>query len=89
MRTMRRPWIDSDSYGRRRLRGRAYMAMRRQVFSEESACYKCESPGEADDALDHVVPVVAGGTDERSNLRRCCRSCHLEKSATEQPRGRA
>lgn len=45
----------------------------------------CDGCGTADDlTVDHVVPMSAGGGNERSNLRVLCRRCHGAK-----PRWRA
>lgn len=84
--TPRRPWHDSESYNRRVERGRARMATRRRIFEQESACYLCGVAGSDEDVVDHIVPIVDGGTDRRSNMRRCCQGCHKAKSATEKPR---
>lgn len=32
---------------------------------------------------DHIVPASEGGTDEDSNLRHACKSCHDKKTAQE------
>jgi 5-methylcytosine-specific restriction protein A len=32
---------------------------------------------------DHIVPVSAGGDDDRANLQALCASCHSRKTATE------
>lgn len=84
----RRPWAESEAYAMRRLRGSDWMKMRDVVFREEERCYLCGSLAASTDSLDHVLAVVHGGTDERSNLRRCCRECHKAKSATERPKAR-
>jgi len=80
---MRRPWVDSSSYLRRGLRGRALMRIRAEVFASEAGCYRCGSVGADSDVLDHVVPLRDGGSDSRSNLRRCCLGCHKSKSSSE------
>jgi 5-methylcytosine-specific restriction protein A len=64
------------------------MALRTQVLAEEFKCYLCPGGGTPDDLVDHVVPLSAGGTDDRSNLRRICRACHNRKTAAESARAR-
>jgi len=59
------------------------MALRLAVLSEEPRCYLCGDFAHADDVVDHVVPLAAAGTDDRSNLRRCCRTCHGQKTSRE------
>ena len=62
--------------------------MRNRLIGEVATCYKCEGtfPKKEID-LDHVVPVIDDlklALDE-TNLKPICISCHLEKSALEQP----
>lgn len=35
----------------------------------------------ASECVDHIVPKARGGTDEASNLRALCASCHSRKTA--------
>jgi 5-methylcytosine-specific restriction protein A len=65
------------------MRGRKWMALRLAVLSDEPRCYICGDFAHGDDIVDHVVPLAAGGTDDRSNLHRCCRSCHDQKTSRE------
>lgn len=71
-----------------RMRGGAWMAIRQRVLAEEGSCYRCGFPGQRDDIVDHVQPLVDGGTDDRSNLHRCCRRCSAQKTAQESARAR-
>jgi 5-methylcytosine-specific restriction enzyme A len=64
------------------------MAIRAQVMSEEVRCYQCGALGQADDLVDHVVPLSQRGTDDRHNLRRICRRCHAMKTGRESARSR-
>ena len=51
-------------------------------------CVLCEGKGltVAAREVDHIVPLHAGGTDARSNLRGLCIACHA--SLTRQQRAR-
>lgn len=40
-------------------------------------CAYCQAPA---DTIDHVVPLVRGGTNYEGNLVVCCRSCNSSKS---------
>lgn len=50
-------------------------AVRRDVLSAE-ACAYC---GDYATAVDHVIPVSRGGTNDRANLTPACRPCNEEK----------
>jgi hypothetical protein len=41
-------------------------------------CHYCGKPDARD--VDHVIPQVQGGTDDLSNLVRCCGSCNRAKA---------
>jgi len=81
-------WGAPSRTAAQRLRGHAWMRIRRQVLTEEWRCYLCGEGGTDADVIDHVVPLSQGGTDDRTNLRRCCRACHARKTARESVRGR-
>lgn len=70
----------SDS---RRMRGRAWMAMRDQVFTRD--CMTCQSCGRITSVpqCDHIIPLWAGGADVMSNLQTLCVECHDQKTAEE------
>ena len=71
-----------------RTRGEAWMVIRRRVLAEEHVCYLCGATGQRDDLVDHVRSLGEGGTDDRSNLHRCCRRCSKQKTAHESARAR-
>lgn len=83
-----RGWSTPSSASHLRLRGRAWMVIRRDVLATEARCYVCQGGGGSDDYVDHVVPLSEGGTDDRSNLRRICRACHVRKTGREARGGR-
>ncbi|MBK9497083.1 MAG: HNH endonuclease [Xanthomonadales bacterium] len=70
------------------MRGDAWMVIRRRVLAEEPNCYICGGAGRSDDVIDHVVGLAEHGTDDRSNLHRCCRQCSVKKTSRESGRGR-
>lgn len=40
-------------------------------------------------AVDHIIPVSEGGTDDLSNLEATCAACHAPKTQAEAQRARA
>lgn len=73
-------WRDRPSSAAgRRLRGDAWMRLRRQVLTEEPCCAYCGRPGQPDDVIDHVLALSRGGSNDRGNLRRACRDCNERK----------
>ena len=53
-------------------------------------CRACERLGlvTSSEIVDHVVPLSAGGSDERTNKQGLCRDCHDAKSASERAAAR-
>ena len=60
---------------KRQLGNRSWPAIREEYRSDE-----CEACGTSEGLLDlhHIVPVMAGGTNEPWNLMTLCRSCHFQ-----------
>lgn len=61
-------------------------AVRRRVYERDGyCCVQCHRPRSRKVrlSLDHVKPVIAGGTDDESNPQTMCRQCNSEKRATE------
>jgi 5-methylcytosine-specific restriction endonuclease McrA len=66
---------------------RTWRRLRRFVLARDG--YACQVP--VDDAgrlcralashVDHIVPRVAGGTDDPANLRAACQPCNLRRGA--------
>jgi 5-methylcytosine-specific restriction protein A len=63
-----------------------YRAVARAVVAEHRASHGDYCPGwgvpahgAQDLTVDHVIPLAAGGTHERSNLRVLCRACNSRK----------
>ena len=68
----------------KRIRGRKWMAMRREVFAAEPFCRLCAKAGKLHRAyeLDHIVPLHKGGDAiALQNLQPLCRECHKDKTA--------
>jgi 5-methylcytosine-specific restriction protein A len=59
--------------------GRAWRRLRLAVLSEQPIC-PC---GAKASEVDHVVPLSAGGTHDRSNLMARCKPCHSRKTLKE------
>lgn len=49
-----------------RLGGRARQTRNAKILRESDVCYLCGQPGA--DAVDHIVPLARGGTEDRDNL---------------------
>jgi 5-methylcytosine-specific restriction endonuclease McrA len=66
---------------------RAYLRLRRQVLSEEWACWLCGQPARPGDPLtvDHVLPLALGGTSHRTNLRAAHSSCNSSRGGARFP----
>lgn len=66
----------------RRGYGRPWQALRRRFLAEHPLCMDCEPKGiiEAAAHVDHHIAREAGGTDDDSNLRALCHSCHSAKT---------
>lgn len=64
------------------------MRIRRMVLSQEARCRLCGGGGTNADIVDHIRSLAEGGTDERSNVQRLCRSCSASKTARESARAR-
>ncbi|CAB4166863.1 HNHc domain containing protein [uncultured Caudovirales phage] len=63
-----------------RVRGRANQKRRGELVVGRR-CYVCKVAPATQ--LDHVVRLASGGSEQRSNTRGICDSCHKRKTATE------
>lgn len=50
----------------KRISGRIWQRIRRQVLATSDICWICGKPGA--DSVDHKIPLARGGTNHRSNL---------------------
>ena len=57
----------------------------RVLSRDHHLCLSCLQEGRAVPAVtvDHIIPKVAGGTDDDANLQSLCWPCHRKKTATE------
>ena len=72
-------YVRPDDPGRnrtKRMRGRRWMALRKQVLNEEPLC-PCGMPSWE---VDHIIPLGLGGSNARENLRGLCVVCHAKKT---------
>lgn len=75
-------WQKGPGTRPRRLTGRRWYAMRRQVIAEQKGrCAHCGCVLVDAWALDHITPHSKGGSDDRENLQGLCPPCHDKKSA--------
>ena len=81
----RKAWEPSARPRVERIRGRAGMKLRAQIRAEEPLCRMCLALDlvTATAEIDHIVPLTAGGTNDRGNFQGLCGPCHEAKSATE------
>ena len=79
----RKAWATSKPSPR--LRGRAGVADRLRIRTEEPLCRACKAIGKvsASTRVDHIVPLSEGGGDYRSNKQGLCSPCHDAKSKAE------
>jgi 5-methylcytosine-specific restriction protein A len=66
-----------------RIRGRAWLAIRRAVLTDEPRCRLCREKGKTVRAVevDHIRPLHKGGDNSRENLQPLCRPCHRAKTS--------
>jgi 5-methylcytosine-specific restriction endonuclease McrA len=72
----RKPWDHAGLSRQARGYDAEYMRARAIVLREETHCALCGGPGMANDEADHILPLAAGGTNARCNLRRAHRRCN-------------
>jgi 5-methylcytosine-specific restriction enzyme A len=58
---------------------RAWRSLRSQILARDR--YQCQVCGRPAAHVDHITPVIAGGTDHPSNLQALCGVCNLAKGA--------
>ncbi len=82
------PWTKREGV-KRTLVGRRRQVTRDQVAREQPWCPVCDEQGRMGlgTQLDHIVPISAGGSDERSNLQMLCDAHHREKTLREASAG--
>jgi 5-methylcytosine-specific restriction protein A len=65
-----------------RIRGRRGVELRRRILAGNPLCAACEAKGRVTvaTAVDHIVPLSKGGSNDEANLRPLCRDCHADKT---------
>jgi len=73
--------VAANSYEARRKEANAVISeweFRLMIFSRDGfKCKSCASPNRL--SVDHIIPVVKGGSDDPSNLQTLCLPCNLSK----------
>lgn len=66
----------------RRIYGRRWMRIRQAARDRNPLCVHCLALGivRAWDELDHIVPLMAGGSNEPENLQGLCNAHHAAKT---------
>jgi len=81
--TRRLPVLQAKAGSTPRLRGDTWMKIRREVLVDGGfTCVDCGTIS-MDNQIDHQVPLEQGGSNDKSNLRIRCISCHANKTAAE------
>lgn len=62
-----------------RLRARQWDKVRARVLERDG--YQCAYCGSYADTVDHVEPIVRGGSNDDDNLAACCSFCNGSKGA--------
>jgi 5-methylcytosine-specific restriction protein A len=79
--------VKRASAAKRGYGGPAWEAIRKRVLKRDKwRCVLCKAPLFAKGSkpnVDHIVDKSSGGTNEDSNLRTLCPSCHSSRTATE------
>lgn len=71
----------AHQYRRNRLPHRSlYRDLNYLNASKTGICHICKQPGA--DTRDHVIPVIAGGTNAPENIRPAHRSCNSAKGSS-------
>lgn len=70
----------------KKYRTKAWTQIREHIIARDGMeCRECGRVciGKRNAHVDHIVSVVDGGTDDESNLRLLCASCHSRRTARE------
>lgn len=81
--TNRLPVLDTKAGATPRIRGSAWMRMRRETM--ETGGYECVDCGRISTRheVDHDIPLEQGGSNDTSNLKLRCVECHQAKTKAE------
>lgn len=78
--------LDYKAGTTQRVRGRSWMATRREVLLRDG--YRCRGCGivRMDNEVDHIIPLEQGGSNDTSNMQTLCGGpdgCHTRKTVEE------
>lgn len=71
-------WVYRDRVGVR-MQYRDWAVIRERILERDG--FSCSYCDDAADEVDHIVPVVRGGSNEDANLAACCGWCNRSKGA--------
>ena len=78
--------IKTNTTANARTRGSVWMKIRDAIMRRDlGICQSCVRAGKLSTAtqVDHITPLIAGGTDAYSNLEAICDDCHKDKTVAE------
>jgi len=84
----RKPWDHGGKTRQQRGYGRDHVRMREELMRTIVTCEECARQGRTTAGViaDHVIPLAAGGTNDRDNYQLLCRDCDRAKLATDNGR---
>lgn len=86
--TGRKAWDHGGKSRHARGYGRDHEKMRAHLLATVILCEECRRQGRTTkgEIADHILPIAAGGTHDRSNYQLLCKQCDREKLAKDNGR---
>jgi 5-methylcytosine-specific restriction protein A len=81
----RKPWDHGGKTRQQRGYGKDHERIRAELLATVVLCEECTRQGRASlgSIADHIKPLAAGGTNDRSNYQLLCRDCDRAKLAAD------
>jgi 5-methylcytosine-specific restriction protein A len=81
--TSRLKVLDTKAGSTERIRGHAWMDIRRRILLRDKFACQCCGLVRMDNEIDHTIPLEQGGSNDDDNLQTLCKGCHAAKTASE------